>query len=480
MPKLSDLILKNISTKQTLVKNSFWLVSGKFLAGLFRALIVIVSARLLGASAYGSFSLAMSFVLIFSFLPEFGLSTILTRELAKKKNDYETFSLISTITLGFSFISYLIIFLADRFFIKDPVALSIVPLLGLMMIVDVLREYGYGVFQAQERMEIQGGLHLLTNFLIFGLGFIALRQIRSPFSLSIAYFISVSIGFGLGLFFLKAFLKNYRPRFNLEKTKQIFMSALPIALSNFLLLLLIFIDSIILGWFHSPRLVGLYTSSVKISQFLILFPQSIALAVFPMMSKSIHEKEKLKETTELGLKLSIILMLPLTFGIFILASKIILLIFGPAYFASIPALRIIIFSLLGTFPFLLLSNLLIALDKRKELLIFDLILVVINVGLNLLLIPKFDLLAASYNTTLVNLLGFVFAHAVSQRYVNFDFWPFLPKPLLATAGMSLFLISLKSFSLLILLPGAVIVYLLGLYLVKEEITVKIIQGLKRQ
>jgi Polysaccharide biosynthesis protein. len=74
--KIINIFLKNLSEFQIISKNSFWIVLGKLGGGIFRALLVILSARYLGASEYGAFSIAMNFVLLFSFLPELGLSVI--------------------------------------------------------------------------------------------------------------------------------------------------------------------------------------------------------------------------------------------------------------------------------------------------------------------------------------------------------------------------------------------------------------------
>jgi O-antigen/teichoic acid export membrane protein len=484
MPNFLALIFKNFSPRQTFIKNSFWLTSGKLLASVLRALIVIAAARLLGVSNYGSFALAMNFILIFSFLPEFGLTAILTRELAKRqtpvlyRDRYDIFSHIATFTLILSALTYGAILLTAKFFIKDSLALTLVPILGLMMTADVLREFIYSIFRAKEKMELQAGFHLITNFLILALGLITLLKFKSPILLAYAYLTAISIGFFISLPLVSDFLYRFRPKIDIKVMKQIFASALPIALANFLLLLLTFIDSVILGWYHPARLVGLYSAAVKFNEFLIIFPQSIALAVFPLMAKSINEPDKLRQAVEMGLHLSLLLMLPLTLSIFILSDQLILFVFGADYIASIPGLRLIIFSLLGTFPFLVLSNLLIAIDKRKELLLFDVILVIINVVFNILLIPRFDLLAASYNTTLVSLLGFLFAYFISQKYVNFSFWQFVTKPLVASLIVALLLTLIKSLSLLLLIPIALVVYLFTLYLLKEELLLKITKRLK--
>lgn len=469
-------LFKNFSPLQTLAKNSFWIIFGRFSAGILRAILVVVAARTLGVGNFGSFTLAMNFVLIFSFLPEFGFTAILTRELSKRELEpQKVFSLLFLLTLAFSLLTYIVIIGSAPIFVKDKAAAAIVSILALMMIFDILREFTYGVFRAEEKMEKQGLLHFATNLLLFGLAMYFLKTNPQLHLLADAYLISIFVGAVSGCALIWPYLKQLRLRIDWLLFFRFFHSAWPIALANFLFLLLLYLDSVILGWFHSPYHVGLYNSTIKLTEFLVFFPQAIALAVFPMFSRSITNREKLKHYLELALKLSAVLMFPIVAGVFVLGERIIETIFSASYLAAGPALKLIIFSLLGTFPFLILSNLLIALDKRKELLIFDLILVAINFSLNLILVPKFHFYASAYLTTLTSLLGFLFAYFISQKYVLFEFNRFLPKPFGAAAIMGAILFIVKNSSLVLTLPLGVALYLLLLYVFKEDLTVKVTQ-----
>ena len=475
--RILEALFKNSSPLQTLTKNSFWIVFGRVSSGVLRAILVIYSARILGVNNFGSFTLGMNYIMIFSFLPEFGFTAILTRELAKRELDSQkVFSSLFIITLLFSFFTYIFILGFSGIFIKDTIAIAIIPILGLMMIFDVLREFSYGVFRAEEKMEKQGLLHFFTNLILFGIGMFVLLTpeliAQKLYYLAYAYLFSVFIGTIIGFTMIWKYIKNLKLKIDLPLYVKFFNSSWPIALANFIFLLLLYIDSIILGWFHSAHFVGLYNATVKLNEFLIFFPQAIALAIFPMLSRSLNEPEKLKYYLELGLKLGAILMFPIVFGVFILGSNIVSVIYGSQYIATIPALKIIIFSMLGAFPFLILTNLLIALDKRRELLAFDALLILINVGLNILLIPKFHYYAAAYVTTLTNLLGFLFAYFISQKYVKFEFNKLLVKPFIASLIMAIILLFAKNMSLLLVIPLGAIVYLVMLLLIKEELTTK--------
>ena len=59
---IKNFLLENIGIKQTILKNTFWLVSAEAVTGLLRLVLLIYAARILGATEYGKFTFAFSFV----------------------------------------------------------------------------------------------------------------------------------------------------------------------------------------------------------------------------------------------------------------------------------------------------------------------------------------------------------------------------------------------------------------------------------
>lgn len=477
MRKLLNLLIQNISYHQIITKNSFWLGFSKVISGILRALLVIYSARILGPERYGNFSLAINFVLIFSFLPEFGLTSILTRELSKEKNEnrYKVFNCIFSISLILSILSYFLIFLIGFFVIKSNVAFKLLPILGLMMVFDVLREMIYSIYRAQLKGEIQGILHFLTNLLLFLIGIILLIIFKNEIYLALGYLLAIFLGFLLSIFFALDFIKRFKFIIDWALYKLYFNSSWPIALGNTLYLLLLYTDSIILNLYHSSFLVGVYNSAVKINEFLVLLPSGVALAILPMLSRNLNNKQTLNAQVNYSIYLNYLLTLPIMLGIFILSDKIVNFIFGKEYEIAYVALRILIPSLLASSLFMLFSQLLIVLDKRKELLLYEFIAFMVNLILNLILIPKYGLLAASFNTTFANYIVLFFANLnIKKYYPDIKIFYKIKKPLLASLGMAIFVYLIKNlFMLWIVLLGAIF-YILTLFLLKDELTLKIL------
>ncbi|MBI2035392.1 MAG: oligosaccharide flippase family protein [Candidatus Liptonbacteria bacterium] len=89
--RLKDLLFNNRSIKQTVAKNVFWLSVSEIASRIFRGVIIIYAARVLGAAGYGVFSYALGLAGFFTIFLDVGLTAILTREAAQKpsqKSEY--------------------------------------------------------------------------------------------------------------------------------------------------------------------------------------------------------------------------------------------------------------------------------------------------------------------------------------------------------------------------------------------------------
>ena len=78
--KFWSFFLDNINLKQTILKNTFWLVMAEIIIRILKLVLVIYVARILGATEYGKFTFALSFAMLFVALSDLGLSPITVRE----------------------------------------------------------------------------------------------------------------------------------------------------------------------------------------------------------------------------------------------------------------------------------------------------------------------------------------------------------------------------------------------------------------
>src|SRR3989338_8845466 len=88
------------SDSKTIVKNIGFLYNGEIIGQILTLILVIVISRQLGDVGLGKYSFAFSFAAIFLLLADFGLPTLITKEVAKNKKLAQE-HLTKTLTLKF-------------------------------------------------------------------------------------------------------------------------------------------------------------------------------------------------------------------------------------------------------------------------------------------------------------------------------------------------------------------------------------------
>lgn len=475
--KILNYLFKNFSHEQTIVKNSFWIALSRVLSSFFRAILVILSFRILGPEYQGSFYLAMNFLLIFSVIPDFGIVPIFIRELTKgdKEEKYLVANFLVTFFLLFLF-SLPLIFLGEKLIVKDLLAKKIIWILVIFVFFDIFRELLYALFRAQEKMEYQAFSFSLTNFLILIFGIFFLLKFKHPYFLALAYLLGGFLGFLFTLFLLNfRVIFNYFKFFEFKNIIKILNQSWAIGIANFIFLLITYIDSLILGYLSTTKAVGIYNSVVKINEFLYFLPLSLAMALFPKITKNLEKKEEIRNILNFGFSLALLLSLPLVFGVFTLSFDFLNFLYGKDYLEADLALKLISLSIPFNFLFLILVDTLIALDKRRELLKFDFLILIINIFLNIIFIPYFSYFASSLITSFSSLLSFLFSFFLVKKYINFSFNLKEIKNYLLASFLMTLLISFLSFHLILKILIGIIFYFFYLWLLEDKILIKILK-----
>lgn len=430
--KLRELLFKNRSTRQTVIKNILWLSVGNIGGRLIRAAIIVYAARALGAAEYGVFSYALGLAGFFTIFVDIGISSILTREVAQKPERASqlfstTFWIKSALLLG---TAILILFVAPYFSNIDA-ARALLPLVALLVIFDNLREFSNSFFRAKEKMELEALVTTAMNVAITAFGFIALAIAVNAQSLMIAYVASAGAGFLAAAMFLREEFTHVFRSFDRALIRPILKSAWPIALMGLLGALSLNVDIIMLGWFRTPEEVGFYSAGQKIVQVLYTIPGIVASALLPLSSRlvGLMDHAKVRALIEKGLALVFALAFPLAAGGVILAKPIMVFLYGAEYLPGASAFQILIATVLVVFPGTILGNIILAYDKQRNIAWYIGAASASNAVLNALLIP------------LIGIVGAAIATIVAQTFYNGLMWHFVKRLAPFSAISQLFKIS---------------------------------------
>jgi O-antigen/teichoic acid export membrane protein len=241
------------------------------------------------------------------------------------------------------------------------------------------------------------------------------------------------------------------------------------------------LDIPILGLFFNLSDVGVYSVADTASS--VLFSMTaFALPIIATISEAWTKKDwdELEKCVKLSVKLPLILGLPLTIIIFVLAEPIVLGVFGPAFAGAVLPLQILI---IGTFLLMFgytLSSVLIGIGKPKLSGILMGVAALQYMISIVILVPIFGMTGAAISLTLTGVTSLILIPLFIKRNLKFDIFSGLWKVLFASAVLGFLLLLIPTTNFFFVFFGALgccVVYGLLIYYTKY-ITKEEIQTLK--
>lgn len=228
---------------------------------------------------------------------------------------------------------------------------------------------------------------------------------------------------------------------------------------------------VLLAVFTGSFATGLYSASWKIIIFLGVVPYSFGRAIYPVFSRLYSSGRKVLKRAYLeSLRFLLILSLPLTLGLYVIAGDIIQLIYAAEYQQTIHVFRTIVWML----PFLFMNGSLKmvlwssgrTLESSRNLIVASAVLIISGI----LLIPSYELYGAAVAIVIAEITHFLLNyHLVSQQLlpvpVHYLWKPYLSSLLMASLLYLPTLFDLEISSLW-LLPLAMLSYFVFLYILK--------------
>ncbi|MGZ6298776.1 MAG: lipid II flippase MurJ, partial [Parachlamydiaceae bacterium] len=194
-------------------------------------------------------------------------------------------------------------------------------------------------------------------------------------------------------------------------------------------------------------------------------------AVFPAMSRfHVSARDSLEFMWKEFLRFMLILSIPVAVGTTLLAGRIIALVFGEGYAPSVAVLQLLIWSLVLIFanaPFVRLFE---ATNKQIVVTKITGLMVIVNVGINLVLIPRFSYVGASIAIIITEFIALVLFFFLAERelymYKKTELAGVVLRIIGASAIMGLFIAYLQNLNLIFLIVSASLLYFVTLYIVK--------------
>lgn len=323
--------LKKIKQSK-LLKNGIWL----FVLQVFNTVVPMITlpyvTRILGASGYGDFSLALNWILYFQVIVEYGFGYWGARKVATTGREQlqNTFSRIITariVLLLFSFVAMCIVYAFSGKELSHFICMCIL----FLMVLGVTFQLTW-LFQGMQDMKfitmINAASRTISVLLIFALVKHAGDVYLYCFLYSCTYILSAVIGLYMAnkMYGLKVRLCGFKD------AKSALVEAWPLFISQAMSKVLSGFGVTVLGMTATSSAVGIYSAVYKIPYTMALFFNPISQATYPDISAAFS---KSKETGYKRVKKIAALVVPLFAGAAVIIAlfhhPIVWLLFGDEY-----------------------------------------------------------------------------------------------------------------------------------------------------
>lgn len=453
--------IMEIKAAKSLAKNSFWLALGEAVNGILMFFLMAALARYLGASGYGKLNFVLSFVTVIVVPINLGINQLVVREIAKEKKDTEKYLsglLLIRLILGILF--FLGIVVAIQFISADWEIKILFYLLGAWTFFQSEIRFYQSVYRAHEKMFFEALTRILHGLILASVSFYFIFYNYNIIYFGWAYFLAALITLIVSIYIIWFKFSRFKVSFDIVFVKKVLKNSWPFAFSLLFGTINNYIDSIMLGIIKSDAVVGWYNAAYKILVFVLLLGSVISRSTYPIISRLFKMSlEKMRIFVENYTRMMFVLAIPLGFGGIALAPAIINFIYGAGYEEAVLAFRILIFTASLSYISTVYAVSLQACNKQKTHFIIMSITSVLNIVLNLFLIPKFSLYGAAYITLLTQVLVLLFAYFSFRKITKVSILKFITKPLIASLIMFLTLSFLNLNLLVMLLLGIVIYFI---------------------
>ena len=437
------------------VRNSVVVLGARVVSRLVALFTVVILANHLGDARYGRYVTMVAYSALVSVLADLGLNTLYTREAARAPDRIGRY--LASVLAGK-------VLLAVLAFTVLAVALALAGVGdlalpgGVLLVTTTYSALLRNTFYAIGRLEFEAAAILLEIAIQAG-GIIAGARTGQGVAFFVWVYVASALGTALFAAAVTAALGVARGAARVDPALLVrwLRLSLPFA-AGFLLTNLYFrADVPILQHFRPFREVGWYQFAYKPFEALQFVPLAIQGVVYPVLAVYHRDSPALvRPAYERFFKVLVLLGWPLTVGTFVLVHPVGRLF--RLFPESEPSLRILSLAIVFLFANSAFTAMLYAIDRQSRFAWATAIAVLVNVGLNLVLIPVAGYLAASATTVITEAAFSVAAALFVARLYPLPWFRLSWRILLAGVYMGAVLLPFAQHSVFFAVPVGGIAY----------------------
>ena len=390
------------------------MLAAKVVARLIALVTVIATLKWLMPAPYGTFTTLINYTAIVSVVLDLGLNVLYVREGARHPADIQRY-LRNVMSLR--------LVMAVGGFVVLAIALAVAGLSSLLVpgfLLMVLTSYSTllrNTLYAVQRLAYEAMAVVLESIVLLALVLIGIKigagvtyfvwAYAAQYAFSCAYFAIV-------LWWQKIAVVGWK--LEPQLVREWFFQGLPFALTFVLTILYFKIDQPLVYAIRPHVEAGWYAAAYKPFEALLFIPMTLLSVVFPVLSVYFRERpQELTDAVSRFFKALLVIGWPIAVGLFVLAHPLTTMFLYPQ---SEPALRILALALAIGFVNNAFIGALSASDRQLSFTWAAGWSLIANLALNLILIPFFGYIGASWATVLTEVVLGVAGWILTRRHIG--------------------------------------------------------------
>lgn len=453
-----------------LAGNSLAMLAYRLAQALSAFLLVVVTARLLGAYAVGQFTLANSYYFLFMSIASQGFKVLFTRELARNPGNTATYLVSgSFLQLVVALLAYVVLIALVLALGYSPDTTLICILIGLMVIPFSLSNVTESIMQAWEKMHLIA-FSAVPMYVARVLVIVWLIQAgHGMVSVALVLVLSEILVLLLEWFFVLHFVRQLNWRINKAFMYDTLCQARKLIAIEGMAVFQGRAQVIILSLLTSEVTVGIYGAVIQFMQPFQIAVLSIMMAVFPSMSKAAEIGiERQRRITENTAEVLLMVAMPLTVTLVAIGGNLLGFIYSDSSFVGgAAALAIVALGLVPRAYARPLSYVLVA-NRYEDVNLREVIVTTLTGSVaSIILISQYDLLGAAVSMVVISLISCSqYFYAVYKRLFSVRLGHTLYRPVLISGSMFVILLVLQhlvtQFVFILVITGLLYIALIGL------------------
>jgi len=397
---MSEQIRSNEALKKILY-NTSWLFADRIIRMGIGVIVIIWIARYLGPEQFGIYNYAIAFVALFTAVSTLGLDHIVVREIVRQPDKKDEIVGSALLMRFLASVITVVLISLIIFLLRPDDALT------RMMVIIIASAM---IFQSFEVIDFWFQSQVQSKYTVIAknAAFLFISGVHIGLILSEASLIAFAIArlgemflFAVGLVFLYRYSGSAlrKLRFRLKQATHLLRDSWPLILSGIMVMLYMRIDQVMLGEMIGDTSVGIYSAAIRLTEVWFFIPTAILISVFPNIIETKKKDEGLYYRRLQRLYTTLTWMaIAIALVVMFLANPVIQVLYGQEFQAAGSVLVISIWAGVFVFQGLTRSKWLVAENLQKYTYFFTGIGVIINIILNLILIPKYEASGAAIAT----------------------------------------------------------------------------------